>query len=143
MEKADPHRRERRAIERHNRHSITRLVKNGAVISATGRSFSSEVTVVMNLFLQFQHCQRSWTSRALTRSSHSRLTNPEPHRGHFRDVALKSMPCETSLVYPCAACAHLPGSEMIYIKDFIGGPSAETVARNPSADRWQHARLRR
>jgi hypothetical protein len=65
------------------RHSITKLVKNGAVISVTDGSFSPEVSVVMNSLLQFQQRQRSWTSRALTRSSHSSLTNPEPHRGHF------------------------------------------------------------
>ena len=42
-----------------NPHSSTRLVKNGMVISAADGSFSSEAAVVMNLFLQLQHCQRS------------------------------------------------------------------------------------
>ena len=58
------------------------LVKNGSVISVSDGPFSSDVIVVINSFLQFQQCQRSWISRVLTRSSHSRLTNPEPHRGH-------------------------------------------------------------
>jgi len=42
-----------------NCYSITRLVKNGSVISVTDGSFSSEVTTVINSFLQFQQCQRS------------------------------------------------------------------------------------
>ena len=71
-------------------YSITRLVKNCLVISVTEGSFSSEVTTVMNSFLQFQQCQRSWTSCALTRSFHSRLTNPEPHRGHFSRRGLEN-----------------------------------------------------
>ncbi len=60
----------------------SRLVKNDSVTSLTDGSFSLEVATVTNWFLQFQQCQRSWTSCALARSYHSRWTNPEPHRGH-------------------------------------------------------------
>src|SRR5262249_10311920 len=65
---------------------MTRLVKNGSVISATDGSLSSEVATVINSFLQFQQCQRFWNSSALTRSCHSRWTDSEPHPGHFSSL---------------------------------------------------------
>jgi len=91
----------------------SRLVKNGSVTSLTDGSFSLEVTTVTNSFLQFQQCQRSWTSCALARSCHSRWTNPEPHRGHcgFEIDAMWNL-----LRFLCAACPFLVVSEMICIK---------------------------
>ena len=43
--------------------------------------------------------------------------------GIFPDVALKSKPCETSLVYPYASCTRLTVFEMIHIKDLTSCPS--------------------
>src|SRR6478672_1082560 len=55
-------------------HSITRLVKNHLLISASEIGFSSEATCVINSFLQFKQRQRYWTCVAFTRSSHSTFT---------------------------------------------------------------------
>jgi hypothetical protein len=64
---------------------------------------------VTNSFLQLQQCQRSWTSRALTRSFHSRLTNSEPHREHFSRRGLEN---DTMLDLPFGLA--LPAAERFY-----------------------------
>src|ERR1700751_5701375 len=87
-----------------NCYSITRLVKNGSVISATDGSLSSEVATVINSFLQFQQCQRFWNSCALTRSCHSRWTDSEPHRGHFSACVMEADAMWNLTRFSCAAC---------------------------------------
>jgi hypothetical protein len=100
-------------MERRAAYSMTRLVKNGLVISLTEGSSSLESPTVMNSFSHRQQCQRFWTSRALTRSSHSRLIKPEPHLGHFLWCGLEIDAISGSPASSNAQFAHLALAAMI------------------------------